>query len=276
MIFESKTMNLNFKNALCYLTFKELDKYDFIKHAYTTRLGGISENEFKSLNFSFASKDNKDCVNENYNIFCDSIGIDRYNLAVTSQVHENKICVVTKKNMKSGDEIFTSFEDTDGLITSEYEIGLVTSHADCCAIYMIDINKKIIGLAHAGWRGTVKNIAGKLAEKFINHYNSSPDDIISALGPSIGGCCFEVEKSLLDNFYSLDIPSTYMHSCENSERIRIDLLEVNRQLLLKAGIKDKNIFKSDICTMCNHDLLFSHRATKGKRGTNIAYLSLIS
>lgn len=274
MIFESKTMNINFKNALCYLTFKELDKYDFIKHAYTTRLGGISENEFKSLNFSFASNDNKKCVNENYNIFCDSIGMDRHNLAVVGPVHEDKICIVTKTNMKSGDEIFTRFQETDGLITSEYGIGLVTSHADCCAIYMIDVNKKIIGLAHAGWRGTVKNIAGKLAEKFLNYYHSSSDDIISALGPSIGGCCFEVEKSLLDNFYSLDIPRTYKQSCENSERIRIDLLEVNRQLLLKAGIKDKNIFKSDICTMCNHDLLFSHRATKGKRGTNIAYLSL--
>lgn len=268
-------MNINFTNALCYLTFKELDKYDFIKHAYTTRLGGVSENEFKSLNLSFKSKDNRKRVDQNYNIFCDSMHINRTNLAVIDAVHENKICVVNKENMKSGDEIFTCFQKTDGLITNELGIGLVTTHADCCAIYMIDINKKIIGLAHAGWRGTVQNIAGKLAEKFLNHYHSSPDDIISALGPSIGRCCFEVEKSLLDNFYSLNIPTTYIHNCENSEKIKIDLPEVNKQLLLKTGLKDKNIFKSDICTVCNQELLFSHRATGGKRGTNIAYLSLI-
>lgn len=277
MIFESKAMNINFKNALSYLTFKELDKYNFIKHAYTTRLGGISENEFKSLNLGLNSLDDKKCIDKNYDIFCECMGIEKYNLVATSQIHEDKIRVITKKDISTRKENITTLEGTDGIITNEIGIGLVTSHADCCAVYMIDTKKRVIGLAHAGWRGTVKNIAGKLARKFFDIYDSSPNDTIVALGPGIGRCCFEVPNSFIENFYSLRIPNTYTYTykTENSEKVKIDLLEVNRQLLLEVGLKDKNIFKSDVCTMCNHDLLFSHRATKGKRGTNIAYLSLI-
>jgi len=274
MIFKSNNMNLNFKNAVSYLSFKELDKYNFIKHGYMTRLGGVSEHEYKSLNFGFKTNDNKNNIEKNYDIFCNCINIKRNNLVLTSQIHEDNICVVNKQNINFESDNFTRFENTDGLITDNIGICLMTFHADCAVIYMIDVRKRIIGLAHAGWRGTVKNIAGKLVQKFLNNYNSQVQDIIVALGPSIGPCCFEVDIKLLEEFRKLEIPETYIYKSKNYNKINIDLLEVNKNLVIKSGIKQENIIKSDVCTMCNHDWLFSHRATQGKRGTTGAFLML--
>lgn len=274
MIFSSNTMNINIKNNLAYLTFKELDKYNFINHAYSTRLGGISKNEFKSLNFGYKTNDNIESINKNYDIFCETMNIKKQNLVLTSQIHEDRIAIVTKQNIENNSDNFIQFDQTDGLITNEPNIGLVTFHADCVAVYLIDVKQKIIGLAHAGWRGTVKNITGKLVKKLVDFYKSSPENIVSALGPCIQSCCFEVDKSLLENFYSLNIPETYIYNSLDNNKIKIDLLQVNKELLIKSGLKSENIFKSDVCTMCNHELLFSHRATNGKRGTNIAYIIL--
>ncbi len=265
-VFESKTMNINFKKAVSYLTFKNLESYNFFKHAYSTRLGGISSDEFKSLNLGFKTKDSFENVNKNFDIFCDAFGTERKNLAITSQIHGDKIKCIHKNEVDS----FTEFDGYDGLITDEAGISLATFHADCLAVYMIDVKKKVVGLAHAGWRGTVKSIAVKLAEKFISTYNSSINDIVCALGPSIGKCCFEVSSDTIEEFKKLAIPETYIF-----EGNKISLSEVNKQLLIKFGMKKENIFTSDVCTMCNHDLLFSHRKTGGKRGTNAAFISIL-
>ena len=270
MVFKSETMNINFKDSVAFLTFKELEKYSFIKHGYSTRIGGVSRNEFKSLNLSFSVGDTSENVSENYDIFCTCLGIQKNKLALTSQVHKDTIMKVSKKDLNRND--FTQFEETDGLVTDETGIVLTTFHADCIAIYMIDVSKKVVGLAHAGWRGTVQNIAGKLARKFVSEYNSSLSDIVCAIGPGIGSCCFEVSESLLEHFSDLNIQNTFIRSSKNDNKVYIDLLEVNRCLLLKEGLKNENIFKSDVCTMCNHDLLFSHRFTEGKRGTNCAFI----
>ena len=264
MIFKSQTMNINFKDAVSYLTFKDLEKYGFFKHAYSTRIGGVSENEFKSLNLGFATKDSSEKVRKNFSIFCDAFGVSEGKLAITSQIHEDEIKEV--KNISK----FTVFNNVDGLVTNEPGVTLATFHADCLAVYMIDPEKKAVGLAHAGWRGTVKNIAGKLARKLESTYGCNKENLICALGPSIGSCCFEVSSDVIQIFRSLDIPETYL-----KEGNKIDLPEVNRRLLLNEGLKDENIIKSDVCTMCFKDLLFSHRATGGKRGTNAAFISLV-
>ena len=264
MIFKSQTMNINFKDAVSYLTFKDLEKYGFFKHAYSTRIGGVSENEFKSLNLGFSTKDSSEKVKKNFSIFCAAFGVSENKLAITSQIHEDEIKEV--KNIGK----FTVFDGVDGLVTNEPGVTLATFHADCLAVYMIDPEKKAVGLAHAGWRGTVKNIAGKLARKLESTYGCNKENLICALGPSIGSCCFEVSSDVTEIFRSLDIPETYL-----KDGNKIDLPEVNRRLLLNEGLKDENIIKSDVCTMCFKDLLFSHRATGGKRGTNAAFISLV-
>lgn len=273
MNFKSNVMNLNFSGDVGYLTFKDFEKYDFISHAYSTRLGGVSENEFRSMNLSFSCGDKSENVMKNYKIFCKALDLDINKVVRVKQVHNNYIETITEKDV---DEEFKQevLKTADGLITNVPGIVLSTRHADCPAIFMFDPILKVVGLAHAGWRGTVAKIAGSLLDTFKNHYGSDPKNIICALGPSIGKCCFEVGKDAFEEFQKMKIPD--FDSCyeEKEKSCYIDLLEVNKKVLLQAGAEESNIFKSDVCTNCNHDLLFSHRASGGKRGNNAAFITI--
>lgn len=276
MKFQSQTMNINFKNAVGYLTFKNLEKFSFLKHCFSTRLGGVSRGQFKSMNLSYSQGDIAENVEENYKIFCEALDFNMEKLVLTSQIHGSEIKCVYENDIKSGTLNNRKFAGTDGLITDIKGVTLATFHADCPAIFMADGVKKVVGLAHAGWKGTVQEIAKKLVEKFVACYDSSPNDLVCALGPAIGQCCFEVSADILPEFEKLGLPKTYLKlSDKNSGKANIDLLEVNKQILLKEGVLKENIVKSDVCTKCNHDLLFSHRATNGKRGGSAAFISIV-
>ena len=276
MKFQSQTMNINFKKAVGYLTFKNLEKLGFLKHCFSTRLGGVSLGQYKSMNLSYSQGDEPKNVDENYRLFCDALGFNIEKLFITSQVHGSEIKCISENDIKPGSLNNRKFAGVDGFITDVPGVVLATFHADCSAIFMADSVKKVVGVAHAGWKGTVKKIAKSLADKFIFKYGSSPENIICALGPAIGQCCFEVSVDILPEFEKLGIPQTYLKiSDKNSGKANIDLLEVNKQILLKEGLREENIVKSDVCTKCNHDLLFSHRATNGKRGGSAAFITLM-
>ncbi|MBQ6143338.1 MAG: peptidoglycan editing factor PgeF [Clostridia bacterium] len=276
MKFQSQTMNINFKNAVGYLTFKNLEKFSFLKHCFSTRLGGVSRGQFKSMNLSYSQGDIAENVEENYKIFCEALDFNMEKLVLTSQIHGSKIKCIYENDIKSGTLNSRKFSGIDGLITDIKGVTLATFHADCPAIFMVDSVKKVVGLAHAGWKGTVQEIAKKLVEKFVLEYGSSPSDLICSLGPAIGQCCFEVSTDILPEFEKLGLPKTYLKRYDkNSDKANIDLLEVNKQILLKEGVLKENIVKSDVCTKCNHDLLFSHRATNGKRGGSAAFISIV-
>lgn len=276
MKFQSQTMNINFKNAVGYLTFKNLEKFSFLKHCFSTRLGGVSRGQFKSMNLSYSQGDRAENVNENYRIFCNALGFNMEKLVLTSQIHGSEINCIYENDIKPGTLNNRKFSGMDGLITDIKGVTLATFHADCPAIFMVDSVKKVVGLAHAGWKGTVQEIAKKLVEKFVTCYGSSPSDLVCSLGPAIGQCCFEVSTDILPEFEKLVLPKTYLKRYDkNSDKANIDLLEVNKQILLKEGVLEENIVKSDVCTKCNHDLLFSHRATNGKRGGSAAFISIV-
>jgi hypothetical protein len=166
-------------------------------------------------------------------------------------------------------------ESVDALITNEKDVTLVTYYADCTPLFFVDTDKKAIGLAHAGWRGTVGRIGDKVVKKMTELYGTNPADIIAAIGPAISVCCYEVDKPCAEQFLKLSDLDTskFVFSKENG-KFMIDLLETNRQILISAGVKSKNITISDICTNCNSELLWSHRATKGHRGTMSAFMSI--
>lgn len=275
MVFSSKTMDINFKDEVGYLTFKGFEKYSYITHAFSTRIGGVSKNEFKSMNLSFSRGDSEECVTENYKLFCKALNFDINKLVRGNQVHGTNIVKITEKilNKKNFNELV--FDSCDGFVTNVPGAVLTTFHADCPAVFMIDTKNKAIGLAHAGWRGTVAKISQKLLSTLIDEYGSSENDIVCAVGPGIGKCCFEFSKTALREFDKLNIDNFYINSDKNAEKIYIDILEVNKKLLLKSGIKEENIFVSDVCSNCNKDLLFSHRATKGHRGNNAAFMSIV-
>lgn len=275
MNFQSKTMTLNNADTVPYLTYNSLSEINFINHAFSTRLGGVSEGEFTSMNMAFNRGDNPESVTENYKRICKSAGFDFESLTASAQDHNTFVRAVTSENKGVGIYKPRDLHSVDALITNEKGVTLVTYYADCTPLFFVDTKQKAIGLAHAGWRGTVGRIGEKVVKKMTELYGTNPADIIAAIGPAISVCCYEVDKPCADNFYALsDLDSSRFVFPKENGKYMIDLLETNRQILVAAGVKNENITVSDVCTNCNSELLWSHRATKGKRGTMSAFMCI--
>lgn len=275
MNLQSKTMTLNSPDTVPYLTYNSLSEINFINHAFSTRLGGVSAGEFTSMNMAFNRGDNPENVTENYKRICKSAGFDFDSLTASAQDHNTFVRAVTSENKGVGIYKPRDLQSVDALITNEKGVTLVTYYADCTPLFFVDIKQKAIGLAHAGWRGTVGRIGEKVVNKMTELYGTNPADIVAAIGPAIFVCCYEVDKPCADNFYALsDLDSSRFVFPKENGKYMIDLLETNRQILEAAGVKNENITVSDVCTNCNSELLWSHRATKGKRGTMSAFLCI--
>ena len=276
MNFNSKVMKLNNADTVPYLTYNSLSEIKFINHAFSTRLGGVSEGEFTSMNLAFNRGDNPECVTENYKRLCKSAGFEFESLTASAQDHHTFVRAVTKADRGVGIYKPRDMESVDAIITNETGVTLVTYYADCTPLYFVDTKNRAIGLAHGGWRGTVGRIAEKTIKKMTGLYGTNPADITAAVGPAISVCCYEVDKPCIDNFYALeDLDTDKFIFPKDGGKYMLDLLECNRQILVSAGVKPENITVSDVCTNCNSELLWSHRATKGHRGTMCAFMCLI-
>ena len=273
MTINSKTMTLNVNNDVPFLTYNRLSEIDFINHAFSTRLGGVSTGIFESMNLSF-EHDDFDTVTENYKRMCDACGFDFDTLVASSQDHHTFVRVCTKENCGVGIYKKKDILSVDALVTNEEGVTLVTYYADCTPLFFVDTKKKAIGLAHAGWRGTVGKIGAEVVKTMVENYGTDPADLVCAIGPAISKCCYEVDKSCADNFYALGLDDSKFVFPKEDGKFMIDLLETNRQILVSCSVKEENITISDLCTKCNSDLLWSHRATNGKRGTMSAFMSL--
>ena len=275
MKISSETMKLHNENSVPYLTYNSLSEIGFINHAFSTKHGGVSEGEFESMNFAFNRGDDPEKVTENYKRFCKSAGFDYNTLTASAQDHNTVVRAVTGKDIGVGIFKPRDMESVDALITNEKGVTLVTYYADCTPLFFVDTKNKVIGLAHAGWRGTVGRIGEKVVRKMTELYGTSPEDIKAAIGPAVSVCCYEVDLPCAENFINLEglDSSKFVFPKENGKYM-IDLLETNRQILELCGVKNENITISDLCTNCNSDILWSHRATKGHRGTMCAFMCL--
>lgn len=268
-------MNINNTDSTPYLTYKKLEYIDFIKHGFSTRLGGVSEGIFSSMNLAFNRGDNRQDVVENYHRLCDSMGVDFDTLTASAQDHHTYVRVVTSKDCGVGITRPRDMQSVDALVTAEKDVTLVTYYADCTPLFFVDTEKRVIALAHAGWRGTVGRIGGKVIDKMRSEFGCKPKDIVCAVGPAISKCCYEVDKACADEFYNLkDLDNTKFIFPKENNKYMIDLLETNKQILQSAGVPSENITVSDLCTKCNSELLWSHRATNGNRGTMSAVLTI--
>ena len=275
MKFFSKTMKLNNIDTVPYLTYNSLSEINFINHAFTTRLGGVSTGEFTSMNMAFNRGDNPDSVTENYKRFCKSAGFDYESLVASAQDHHTVVRAVTSDEKGIGIYKPRDMESVDALITNEKGVTLVTYYADCTPLFFVDTKNKAIGLAHAGWRGTVGRIGEKVVEKMTELYGTNPADIKAEIGPAISDCCYEVDYPCAEHFLNLaDLDSSKFVFEKGNGNYMVDLLETNRQIHTASGVKNENITVSDVCTNCNSDLLWSHRATKGHRGTMSAFMCI--
>lgn len=275
MKINSKTMTLNENKGVPFLTYNRLSQIDFIRHAFSTKHGGVSTDEWTSMNFAFSRGDKAENVIENYKIFSDAVGFDYNSLVTSSQDHNTYVRPVTKNECGIGIWREKDMMSVDALITNEPNVTLVTHYADCTPLFFVDTVGKAIGLAHAGWRGTVGRIGEEVIKKMTTLYGTNPKDVVVAIGPAISKCCYEVDKDCAENFYNLkDLDNSKFIFPKSDGKYMIDLLETNRQIVMKAGVKEENIVLSDLCTKCNSDLLWSHRATNGHRGTMCAFMCI--
>jgi polyphenol oxidase len=262
------------KNNL--IQFLALSQIDFIKHGFSTRQGGVSKGHLSSMNLSFSRGDKKENVYENYKRICLALDLAPTNLVFSDQIHDTKIHRATAKDMAGVELDKKKLIGIDGLITNEPELVLTTSYADCVPLFFVDTQKKAIGLAHSGWRGTVGKIGKKTVETMTSAFGSDPNNIISVIGPSICKKCYEVSQDVVVEFKKSLSETICEQIIENNKmgKFQLDLWLANQYILMEAGIPKENITISGICTCCHSDLLFSHRASNGLRGNLGAFLSI--
>ena len=269
---ESKVFSLNERGGVTYLTYDALSRIPFIRHAFSTKLGEGSTT-VHSMDMSF-DHDDYEAVTANYHMLCQAAGFDYASLVASSQDHHIFVRVVTSAEKGIGIRRAKDIESVDALVTIEPGVTLCTYYADCTPIFFVDKGTKAIGLAHAGWRGTVDRIAAKVIDTMRERFGTDPADLVCAVGPNIMVCCYEVDVPCAERFYALGLDAERFVHPKGGGKYMVDMLECNRQILMSCGVKQENITISDLCTRCNSDFLWSHRATQGDRGTMCAMLRI--
>ena len=262
---------LNSVGDLKYYTIDEFKATGLVKHGFSTRCGGVSENEYKSMNLRMHCDDKPENIMKNYEIFSSGIGVNFKNLVFSNQVHCDTIIRVEKEDMGNGIMGPQKWDGVDGLITNEPGVPLCVFSADCVPVFLLDTKKKAIGLVHSGWKGTALKISAKCVEKMAEEYGSLPQDILVGIGPSIGVCHFEVGDEVADVFRD----TFGVAVLEKHNKWHVNMQKAIEISLLEKGILKENIINSDICTYCNSDLLFSHRKTNGKRGVMAGIMEIL-
>ncbi len=243
-------------------------------HAFATRRGGISTNEHtKSLNLAFGRGDGDVVVLENLEIFAKEVGFDPHDVISLPQIHSDRIFKVTKTDCGKGYYIRGEIESGDGYITCEHGVVLGIKTADCVPIlFEAEKNGEIIavGAVHAGWRGTVSNIAGKCVERLCCEFGAEKEAIRAAIGPCIHSCCYEVSRdvfSAVAEGLGKDIASEFVIPTGFEDKYMCDLAGINREVLIRHGVLPENIEIINECTCCQPHKFFSHRYSNGQRGT---------
>lgn len=217
-----------------YINFKHInEKYNFIKLAFT------------NINVDMKNKDDRKSI-------CKDLDLNYDNLTYNNQTHSDIVNVVNNDNIGE-------VKDGDALVTNLTKTPLLIFVADCVPIGLIDTKNKAIALCHAGWRGTYSKITKNAIDKMIKLYNTNPEDIVCAIGPSIGSCCYEVSKDLIEKFNTIITNKEEKFYIIREDKYYLDLWKVNELILQECGIKKENITNLNICTSCNSDKFHSYR-----------------
>lgn len=261
------------------LRYPALEDTGIVEHCFSTRLGGISEGIFASMNLSFTRGDETAAVEQNYRNLAEAMGVAYENMVLADQTHTVNVRKVTEEDAGKGLIRPRDYADVDGLITDVPQLVLVTSFADCVPLYFVDPVRRAIGMSHSGWRGTVGRIGRETIRAMEREYGTKPSDVICAVGPSICQDCYEVGRDVAEEFSH----AFFGHEkeilkkgrlCGGEQKYQLDLWRANEIVLTEAGVLPEHIAVTDLCTCCNPGLLFSHRASRGMRGGLGGFLSL--
>lgn len=255
------------------LSFESFGAYAGVDAVVTTRHGGESAGPFATLNLGMRTGDDAEVVRRNRARAASVVGAAPAWLTFGRQVHDARVAAVG--NAERG----AVFDDTDALITNASLVPLVILTADCAAIFFFDPVHRAVGIAHAGWRGTVSRIAARTVEAMRGAFGTTPGDLVAAIGPSIGPCCYQVGPDVIEAVAAAfpdhadelllepDMASAgSFRASVNEDKKHFDLWRANELALLEAGVRGDRIEVSRLCTACRTDLFYSHRAEKGNTG----------
>lgn len=244
---------------------KLLDKTGKVTHGFFKRTGGVSPKPYDSLNLSKKREGGQNFL-KNLKIAVNELGLDINNTVIINYDHCYNVIKVDKQNI--GEGIFKphTIPHADGLLTTQSGVTLMTIHADCVPIFLLDPNKDIICLCHAGWRGVYSHITAKAIDLMCEN-GAKTQDLICAIGPCIEKCCFEVSQDL-ENDFDMEFGNSVTDGKKIDLRACIDID------LASCGVLKNNIEHFGSCTCCNPDLYFSHRRDCGQCGSMGAFLAL--
>ena len=269
-------MNVRKNKGVTYLTWPEFEKIPGFVHGFSTRLGGVSEGIYSSMNLSFTRGDKEEAVRENYNRISAALGFSPEDIVTSDQTHTANVRVITAEDRGNGITKPRPYTDVDGMITNVPGLVLATFYADCVPLYLLDPVHRAIGLSHSGWRGTVNRMGRVTLDAMSREFGTSPEDVIACIGPSICQDCFEVGGEVTGEFaeeFDERYHEELFYRKENG-KYQLDLWRVNQIVFEEAGVKKENIHTTDICTHCNPERLFSHRTMGKERGNLAAFFAL--
>ena len=242
------------------------------RHAFSTRLGGVSTGVLESLNLSVRRGDMPENVRENWRRLGAAAGIDLTRAVYARQVHSADVRIAHAADAQPPEREprFTC----DGFVTNEPDVPLAVFMADCLPALLHDPAAGVIGAVHCGWRGSVADILGAAVTQMCA-LGAHPADIRAAIGPGIGACCFEVGPEVVAAAEALlHEPLGALVRPRADGKALLDLKGVNARRLAQLGVPAEQIAVSDACTMCRPDVFWSHRATDGRRGVQAAVITL--
>ena len=271
-------------SRLLLLKYPLLERTGIVEHCFTTRLGGVSADIFSTMNLSFTRGDEEAAVRENYRRLARALGAEVGQFVCSDQTHTVNVRRVTAADAGKGLTRERDYRDVDGLITDEPGLVLSTFYADCVPLYVVDPVHRAIGMSHSGWRGTAARMGAVTLSAMQEAYGTRPEDVVCAVGPSICKDCYEVSADVADIFVE-EFPGHEQEILAESEKnsvgmahadkkYQLDLWKANEIIFQEAGVRKEHLAVTDICTCCNPKLLFSHRASHGKRGNLGGFLYL--
>ena len=257
------------KGAIEYLESEEVSALGFLTHAFCTRRGGVSRAPYDDLNVGDLVGDREEALLQNLNLIKGAFAIPDGRLVLMRQVHGDRIQVIDEEgSLPEGPP------ECDGLITNRPGVALGIRTADCVPLFFVDRTRRVIGAAHAGWRGTALGIAVRMVETLAERFSSRPEDILAVIGPAIGPCCYEVDIPVFEAFSAMPGAERFLRPRSGMDRWMLDLVLANRLQILAAGVPSENICASGLCPACRQDLFFSHRAAGGRAGRQISLIML--
>ncbi len=250
--------------GLVYYQFEALAAEPGVCHGFFTRAGGVSKPPYASLNLGAGVGDDPEAVAENRRRCFAALGLDEVRVVTPHQVHST---VVARVGRAEGGRVI---EATDGLVSREPGTALLLRFADCVPIVLYDRERRAIGLAHAGWRGTLEGMAGAAVRAMQAHFGSQPGRLWAGVGPAIGACCYEVSADLAEAFAHRFGPQVVGHPPGSGAHL--DLAAANAIALQEAGLGQ--VEQAGLCTACHVDEFFSHRREGGQTGRLGAIVAL--